>query len=575
MGGNTEFVWMRRGLFWWTAVVLVAAGFGCSGSDAGAGPDASPTLDGSTWNSDGSFVDVTTDTDGDGIADVVERSGGDMDTDGDGVPDYKDEDDDGDGIATRDERDLDSDNDGASNYVDSDDDNDGKLTKDELAAAGSATKDTDGDGVPDYLDDDRLVDQDAGVIKECAQSSAKADLRKKPVDIVFIIDNSSSMGNEAKAVGSSINADFAKVIGASGIDYRVIMLADFGHYNPATGDSQTHSVCINGDLNPTQSCPDNVSDAVYGMAPKTSARFFQYDADGATHNKAVGSLNSMCRALEWFNKADAFNLAPNGWGKWLRKDASKVFVEISDDRVNCSVSVNGTSYTFNDKSSAMPAPDPSVVAADQAKAFDAALRALSPEMFGSGTTRNYVFHSIIGMPYKAMQEEPYEPSEALAGLGGMKCPKADNTGLGYEAMSRLTGGLRYPICAADDAATSGTAGFTAIFKRIAQGVVEGTKVACDFAMPVAPDGKTLDRDTVEVVYTQDGKDAISFRRVQDVESCSGQSGSFYFRGDTIQLCSDTCTRVQSDNTAKVDVRFGCSLPPRKEPPPLPPPPVPE
>lgn len=121
-----------------------------------------------------------------------------------------------------------------------------------------------------------------------------------------------------------------------------------------------------------------------------------------------------------------------------------------------------------------------------------------------------------------------------------------------------------------------TTGFTAIFKRIAQGVVEGTKLACDFTVPKAPDGKTLDRSTVEVGYTQQGADAISFRQVQDIESCGGQSGSFYFRNDTIALCADTCKRVQANDSAKVDVRFGCRLPPRKEPPPLPPmPPVPE
>jgi hypothetical protein len=565
---------MRRRLYWWTAVLIVAVGFGCSGNESEPGDPGNPTLDGSTWNGDGSFVDVMTDSDGDGVTDLVERASGDVDTDGDGIPDYQDADDDGDGIATKDERDLDSDNDGASNYIDADDDGDGIATKDELAAAGGKTKDSDGDGIPDYLDDDRLVDQDAGTVKECAQSSAKADLRKKPVDIVFVIDNSSSMSNEAKAVGQSINADFAKVIGMSGIDYRVIMLADFGHYDSASTDA--HSICVNGELNPGQTCPAANTDAVYGKAPVNSARFFHYDPDGAAHNKdtSVGSRNSMCRALEWFNKADGFALAPNGWSKWLRKDASKVFVEITDDRVDCSVSLNGQTFTVKDSPMAAPA-DPNAAAIDSANKFDAALRGLSAEMFGANATaRNYVFHSIISMPYKAgaMHDSPYESSEPIAGAN---CTGGENPGRGYEAMSRMTGGLRYPICAADDAAASGTAGFTAIFKKIAQGVVEGTKVACDFAVPVAPDGKMLDRETVEVVYSQTGADPISFRRVQDVESCSGQSGSFFFRGETIQLCSDTCTRVQADSTAKVDVRFGCTLPPRKEPPALPPPPVPE
>jgi hypothetical protein len=213
----------------------------------------------------------------------------------------------------------------------------------------------------------------------------------------------------------------------------------------------------------------------------------------------------------------------------------------------------------------------------QAKQFDDVLLKLSPDQFMAGEGgRNYIWHSIISMPFKpGMMDAPYEPSEAAAATAN--CASGANPGRAYDGLSRLTGGLRYPVCAADQAAgMNNTAGFTAIFKRIAQGVVEGTKVACDFAIPKAPDGKTLDRSTVEVVYSQPDHEPISFRQVQDIESCKGQSGSFYFKGETIALCSDTCARVQADDSAKVDVRFGCSLPPRKEPPPPPAmPPVPE
>lgn len=568
-----------RSVWWWTAVLIVAVGTGCKGNDSKE-PEGTPTLDGSVWNADGSFIDVMQDSDGDGVSDFLERANGDVDTDGDGTPDYLDTDDDGDGLPTSAEMNLDSDLDGIADYVDSDDDGDGKLTKDELAAAGGASADSDGDGIPDYRDDDRVVVvEDAGVEKECAQTNATASLRKRPVDIVFVIDNSSSMDGEIRAVQNSINADFAKIIGASGIDYRVIMLGDFGFYDYGS-DPDACSVCVSGDLNPMQTCPGTENDAVYGLAPKTSARFFHYDPDGATHqkNNSVGSLNSLCRTLQWFKKPDGFGLAPNGWGQWLRKDASKVFVEITDDRANCSVDLTGdgnADFTVNDtQADPMNASDKS--GTYQAKQFDQALRGLSAEQFGtSATTRNYVFHSIISMPFKSgMMDTPYESTEAAAATAN--CSSGANPGVAYDGLARLTGGLRYPVCAADAAGTNNTSGFTAIFKRIAQGVVEGTKVACDFAVPAAPMGKTLDRKTVEVVYSKTGADPISFRQVQDVESCGGQSGSFYFKGDTIQLCSDTCTRVQSDNTAKVDVRFGCALPPRMEPPPLPPqPPVPE
>ena len=77
-----------------------------------------------------------------------------QDTDGDGTANFRDTDDDGDGIETSDE-DLDGngtplgddlDGDGIPDYLDNDDDNDGVATRDELNA------DCDFDGRPDYLD---------------------------------------------------------------------------------------------------------------------------------------------------------------------------------------------------------------------------------------------------------------------------------------------------------------------------------------------------------------------------------------------------------------------------------------
>jgi hypothetical protein len=90
------------------------------------------------------------DTDGDGLADLIE--GGGTDTNGDGAPNYLDLDDDADGILGKDEdidangdpRNDDTDVDGTPNYLDPDDDGDGIPTVDEPT-------DEDGNRVPDYL----------------------------------------------------------------------------------------------------------------------------------------------------------------------------------------------------------------------------------------------------------------------------------------------------------------------------------------------------------------------------------------------------------------------------------------
>src|SRR5262245_13950664 len=62
----------------------------------------------------------------------------------------------------------------------------------------------------------------------CVATSAEAKLEKKPVDIIFIIDNSGSMTDNIAGVERNINQNFASIIGASSIDYRVIMLSEHG-----------------------------------------------------------------------------------------------------------------------------------------------------------------------------------------------------------------------------------------------------------------------------------------------------------------------------------------------------------
>lgn len=86
-----------------------------------------------------------TDSDGDGISDVIE---GTDDPDGDQIPNYLDEDSDENGVSDSDEGADDTDGDGIPNYLDDDNDGNGILDIDE------GTADTDQDGVFDVSDDD-------------------------------------------------------------------------------------------------------------------------------------------------------------------------------------------------------------------------------------------------------------------------------------------------------------------------------------------------------------------------------------------------------------------------------------
>lgn len=118
-------------------------------------PPATPTVL-QEWlgNADLYVSNTIVDDDKDG----VEETDLTLDTDGDGTPNYIDNDDDGDGILTKDELDangnpLDTDNDGIFDYLDTDDDGDGVLTINESLL----NSDNDPQNIPDYLDTNTAV----------------------------------------------------------------------------------------------------------------------------------------------------------------------------------------------------------------------------------------------------------------------------------------------------------------------------------------------------------------------------------------------------------------------------------
>ncbi len=106
------------------------------------------------------------DSDNDSIADIYEKDseGKEINTDDDKIPNHLDDDDDNDGVKTRDEN-PDKNGDGnpddaqktttnKPDYLNEDDDGDGIFTKYEVGSDPSKPIDTDGDGIPDYLDTD-------------------------------------------------------------------------------------------------------------------------------------------------------------------------------------------------------------------------------------------------------------------------------------------------------------------------------------------------------------------------------------------------------------------------------------
>jgi hypothetical protein len=162
---------------------------------------------------------------------------------------------------------------------------------------------------------------------------------------------------------------------------------------------------------------------------------------------------------------------------------------------------------------------------------------------------NFTWHSIIGLPEKSTPTDPYLPTDPVK-LG--KCTgngdTVTNAGPTYQDLSIRTGGLRFPICQ--------FTGYDVVFKTIANDVISKTTVACDFAIPAPPPGKTLDLSKVAVVYTPgNSMPATKFLQVTDPSKCD--ASTFYIQNNRVYLCPIPCATVQADGKAQVDVSFEC------------------
>jgi hypothetical protein len=91
--------------------------------------------------------------------------------------------------------------------------------------------------------------------------------------------------------------------------------------------------------------------------------------------------------------------------------------------------------------------------------------------------------------------------------------------------------------------------------------IRSLALPCEVLIPPPPIGQTFDQDRVNVEYTPGTggmTDTIPF--VANASSC-GTSGGWYYDNAAmptkIMYCPTTCTRVQSDATATINVAFGC------------------
>ena len=342
----------------------------------------------------------------------------------------------------------------------------------------------------------------------------------KPVDVVFVIDNSGSMNEEITQVRESLNRDFAAIIAQSGVDFRVIMISRFG--------TDGTDVCIEPPLGGA-ACSAGLA-ATNNMANRA---FFHYD-------QAIGSTDGLCQVLATLDTPDQSGRAPNGWRAWLRPEAAKAFVIITDDSAQCEFREGSTLVQLGGVGA-----DPY----EDALAFHRALLAKAGAEFGQAPDARYQFFSIVGM---APNDAPTQPFFPYDGLRSETCDTAPSAGLMYQALSIATDALRYPVCEGRS--------FDAAFRVLARSVIQASKADCVFELPQAPAEHTLELSTVNLEYRPgDGSPGRRFDQVDAPAACKTDH-SFYIR-DRIELCPGACRVVQGDPMPEVNVLYGCMIVP--------------
>ncbi len=188
---------------------------------------------------------------------------------------------------------------------------DNKTVEDPSTKFSSGDSDTDGDSDSDSdgdsdgdSDSDSDADSDAQTTpgdkpegsdtEECAGVSEEAKTEVRPADIVFVVDNSPSMQNEAQAVQHNMNS-FSQLIVASGIDAHIVLLSC-----PSPGCG--YGICVDPPLGGT--CPNDTNLPEYKHVPQE-----------------VTSTNALALIHSSYNR----------WKDMLRPNGQLHFVVVTDD----------------------------------------------------------------------------------------------------------------------------------------------------------------------------------------------------------------------------------------------------
>lgn len=357
---------------------------------------------------------------------------------------------------------------------------------------------------------------DGGGPDAAACAVASDEPATQPVDIIIAIDQSASMGEERQGVEDNINTNLAAILEASGLDYRVILIQSGFCMQPPLGNPAD---C-------TASNPPRYYNVPHPVNSSDALTIFLWSFEGwaKTPNTCDRTFNA---AVQWSDK--------------VRPGALKVFIAVTDDdpvsfsaaSLGCSDCPMHQCPTFADSPADWPG----------GQDFPTELYALPGGVFGTPAEPQWVFHSIIGV------DQPYDPSAPVTPLN-QTCAYNNNTaetsGVEYQKLSRLTGGLRFPSCDTD---------YSPVFQEIASTIVP---LACEFLLSSTSLGQIDPGETNVEWDPMDGSGATTIY-MDDSAPCDAGANGWQWNEDftRIRLCGPACDAVQATPTGRVSIVVGC------------------
>jgi hypothetical protein len=136
---------------------------------------------------------------------------------------------------------------------------------------------------------------------DCASFTAGATIGKKPADIIFVVDNSPSMQQEADAVQARLN-EFSQQIVDAGIDMRVLLLTAYP--NPQVSPQIDTGICIEPPLGGGDCPQDDNNQPLF-----------------AHLHENIGSVHALQKILD----------TQSTWAPMMRENSAKHIIVVSDD----------------------------------------------------------------------------------------------------------------------------------------------------------------------------------------------------------------------------------------------------